>query len=178
MKKFSLISWIAVLTLVLFGCNQTSKSTDKTEQTKENVMNLELFLNFDGNCREAVEFYAKVFKSEVSNLMTYGEAPADPNHPIAEKDKDKVCYAGVKVGNIMLMCMDMPSDMPLIVGNNVTPTVSVSDKQEVERLFAELKVGGEVYMELQQTFYSELYGMVKDKYGVIWHILHYVPQMQ
>ena len=43
-------------------------------------MQLELFINFNGNCREAVEFYAKVFKSSVNNLMTYGEAPPDPDY--------------------------------------------------------------------------------------------------
>ena len=139
-------------------------------------MKLELFINFDGNCREAVAFYAKVFKSEISNLMTYGEAPADPDCPIADEDKEKVCYAGVKVGNMIMMCMDMPSDMPLVLGNNINPTLNTSDKQEVERIFNELKDGGEVYMELQQTFYSELYGMLKDRYGVIWHIMYYVNE--
>ena len=75
-------------------------------------MKFELFINFDGNCHEAVDFYAKVFKSEVKNLMTFGQ-------------------------------------------------------------FNELKTSGEVYMELQQTFFSELFGMAKDKFGVIWQILFY-----
>ena len=136
-------------------------------------MNLELFINFDGNCREAVAFYAKVFKSEVNNLMTYGQSPPDPNFPIAEVDRDKVMYAGVQIGGITVMFMDMPSGSPLIAGNNINPTVSMDNKEEVERIFNELKVGGEVYMELQQTFFSELYGMIRDKFGVIWQILYY-----
>ena len=136
-------------------------------------MNLELFINFDGNCREAVAFYAKVFKSEVKNLMTYSQAPADPNFPLAEADKDKVMYADVAIGGITVMFMDMPSDSPLVVGNNINPTISMDNKDEVARIFNELKVDGEVYMELQQTFFSELYGMIKDKFGVIWQILFY-----
>ena len=136
-------------------------------------MKLELFVNFDGNCREAVAFYAKVFKSEVNNLMTYGQAPADPNYPLAEADKDKVMYADVAIGGITVMFMDMPADSPLVVGNNINPTISMDNKEEVARIFNELKVDGEVYMELQQTFFSELYGMVKDKFGVIWQILFY-----
>jgi len=47
---------------------------------------------------------------------------------------------------------------------------------EVTRLFNELKEGGEVIMELGQAFFSELYGMVQDKFGVIWQILQYSPQ--
>jgi len=136
-------------------------------------MQLELFINFNGNCREAVEFYAKVFKSEVGNLMTYGQAPPDPNYPVADEDKDKVIYAGVPIGGIVVMCMDMPVGSPLVVGNNVNPTISMDDKEEVTRVFNELKDDGKVLMELQKTFFSELYGMVEDKFGVIWQILYY-----
>ena len=137
-------------------------------------MNLELFINFDGNCREAAAFYAKVFKSEVNNLMTYGQCPPDPNYPLKEEDKDKVMYAGVIIGGITVMFMDMPSGFPLVVGNNINPTVNLDKKEEVSRVFNELKIEGEVLMELQKTFFSELYGLVKDKFGVIWHILYYV----
>ncbi|MCL2682880.1 MAG: VOC family protein [Bacteroidales bacterium] len=136
-------------------------------------MQLELFVNFDGNCREAVEFYATIFKSEVKNLMTYGQAPPDPNHPVAEADTDKVMYADVLIGGVTVMFMDMPTAYPLVIGNNISPTVSMADMNEVERIFSELKVGGEVYMELQKTFFSEKYGMLKDKFGVIWQILYY-----
>jgi len=139
-------------------------------------MNLELFFNFDGNCREAVEFYAKVFKSEVQNLMTYGQVPADPNSPVSKEDSEKICYASVRIGGQTVMFMDMPSDTPLVMGNQINPTLNLPDKQEVERVFNELKEGGEIYRELQQTFYSELYGMVKDKYGVNWHVMYYVEE--
>ena len=136
-------------------------------------MNLELFFNFDGNCREAVEFYAKVFKSEVKNLMTFGQAPPDPNFPLQEADRDKLMYADVKIGGITVMFMDMPLGFSLVEGNNINPTISMDSKEEVKRIFNELKEGGEVSMELQQTFFSELYGMVKDKFGIIWQILYY-----
>jgi PhnB protein len=136
-------------------------------------MKLELFVNFDGNCREAVEFYAKVFKSEVKNLCTYGQTPPDPKFPMAEADREKVCYSDVLIGGLTVMFSDVPTGSPFVAGNNITPTVSVDCKKEVERIFNELKTGGEVYMELQQTFFSELFGMTKDKFGVIWQILYY-----
>ena len=139
-------------------------------------MQLELFINFDGNCREALDFYAKVFKSDAENLMTYADSPPDPNHPIAEADKDLIMYANMRIGGVTVMFMDMPSGLPLVIGNNITPTVSTDNKDEITRMFNELKEGGEVYVELGQAFFSEWYGMVKDKYGVIWQILHYVPQ--
>ena len=136
-------------------------------------MKLEMFINFNGNCREAVEFYAKVFKTEVLNLMTYADAPPDPDYTVAEADKNRVLYAGLQLGSITVMFSDCPTDSEFIRGNNVTPTYSVDDKDEVTRIFNELKDGGEVHMELGPTFFSELFGMVEDKFGVIWQILYY-----
>ena len=86
-------------------------------------MQLEMFINFNGNCREAVEFYAKVFKSKVENLMTYGEAPPDPGYILAEADRYKIMYAGIPIGGMVVMFMDMPSDFPLAVGNNIKRSV-------------------------------------------------------
>ena len=85
-------------------------------------------------------------------------------------------YADVLIGGITVMFMDMPTGSPLFAGNNITPTLSMDNQEEVERIFNELKEGGEVYMELQKTFFSELFGMLKDKFGVIWQILYYTRQ--
>ena len=137
-------------------------------------MRIELFINFDGNCREAVEFYAKVFKSEVTNLMTYEQAPPVPGYTVPDADKNRVLYAGVPVGNMVVMFSDCASGSPFIAGNNICPTFSTDDKAEIERVYNDLKEGGEVYMELGKTFFSEMFAMVKDKFGVIWQISHYV----
>ena len=139
-------------------------------------MFVEFFVNFDGNCREAVEYYAKVFKSEVSNLMTYSDAPPDPNHPVAEGDKDKVLYAGVKIGNVVGMFSDTPTGAPFVKGTNVALTVSLDDKDEVKRIYDELSDGGSVIMPLGPTFFSEMFSMFEDKFGVIWQVLYYVQE--
>ena len=139
-------------------------------------MKLEMFINFNGNCREAVEFYAKVFRTEIGNIMTYGEAPPDPNYTIAEVDRDRIMYAGIPVGGMVLMFMDASSDHATTIGDNITPTLSTDSKDEVTRLFTELSEGGETIMELQQAFFSEWYGMIKDKFGICWQILQYSPQ--
>jgi len=138
-------------------------------------MLLEMFINFDGDCREAVELYAKIFKSEVTNLMTYGDTPTDSGYEVPEADKDLIMYAGVPMGNMVLMCMDMPSGMPLVKGNNVMPTISFPDKAEVRRVFEEFAKEGTVNTEPTPMFFSELFASVTDKFGVHWQILHYVP---
>ena len=137
-------------------------------------MRLEVFIHFDGNCRQALDFYEKVFNSKVQHLMTYGETPADPDIRVTDADKDRVCYAGIPVGDITLMFSDVPSNHNFVVGNNISPTFSTDNKDEVDRIYNCLKEEGEVFMELQKTFFSELYCMVKDKFGIIWQILYYV----
>jgi PhnB protein len=137
-------------------------------------MQLELFFNFDGNCHEAVNFYAKVFKSSVNNLMTYGDTPSDPNMPVSASDKNRIMYAGVPIGGMIVMFSDFPSGSEYICGNNISPTISTDDKDEVTRIFNELKEGGEIYMDLQKTFFSEWYGMIRDKFGIVWQILYYI----
>lgn len=138
-------------------------------------MKLDLFLNFGGDCRQAVEFYAQVFQAEVRDLMTYGDTPPDPNYTILEEDKDKIMYAGMELGGVTVMFMDMPSDSPLILGNQLSPTVSTGDMAEVTRIFQGLAEGGTIYAPLEKTFFSELYGMVEDKFGITWQILYYIP---
>ena len=134
-------------------------------------MRFELFINFNGNCREAVDFYAGVFNSEVKNIMTAGEAPADPNYPLKEADKDLIMYAEVKIGDKNIMFMDMTDECAVTVGNNINPTLNLTDKDEINRIFDRLKEGGKVFVEPNKTFFSEWYCMVEDKFGVVWQIL-------
>jgi len=132
-------------------------------------MTFSVFVNFDGNCREAVEFYAEAFGAETPRMMTYGEAPGANT---SEKDRDRIMYTDLMIGGCNVMFMDFPSDMECVKGNNIQLTLSVPDKEEVRRLFNALKEGGTVGMELEETFWSGLYGMVTDRFGVQWHIMH------
>ena len=136
-------------------------------------MKLEMFINFDGNCREALEFYAKVFKTDVGNLMTYGDAPPDPNYTVPEADRERIMYAGLPMGGMVVMFSDVPAGSEFVQGNNIAPTIGGDDKGEIARLYNELKEGGEVYMALAPTFFSELFAMVEDKFGIIWQISYY-----
>ena len=71
------------------------------------------------------------------------------------------------------MFSDVPSGSGYKAGNNISPTISTNDKEEVRRIFNELSVGGNIYFDLAPTFFSELFGMVTDKYGIHLQILFY-----
>jgi len=135
-------------------------------------MTLEPFVSFNGNCREAVEFYSKVFKTEAPKFMTFRDAPPDDDMGLSEADKDLIMYTDLNIFGVQVMFSDTPPGMPFVAGNNISLTLITKDEDEIRRLFRELGEGGEVDMELQETFWSNLYGMVTDKFGISWQLSH------
>ncbi len=134
-------------------------------------MAFSIFINFDGSCREAVAFYAQAFGRPVPQMMTYGEAPEQPDFPLPGDAKDRILYTSLDIGGTNVMFSDVPPGMEgFVVGTNVSPVVSSTSRDEVRAMFEALKEGGTVEMELQETFFSGLYGMVTDRFGVVWQL--------
>ncbi len=134
-------------------------------------MSVEVFLNFDGNCREAVLFYAEVFGCEAPRFMTFGEMPANPDFPpMSEEDRRRVLYTSLPIAGGTMMFSDIASFMHLAPGNNVNITVSSPDGEVIRGWFARLKKGGQVHMEPQKTFWSDCYAMLVDRFGIPWQL--------
>jgi len=137
-------------------------------------MKTDLHLVFSGKCREAFAFYEKTFNTKVSFTMTFGEAPEGV--PVPPDGKDLILHTSMPLGSITLMGCDAPKGREATLGGF---QVSVSDpsSDEVERLFDELKASGSVQMPLGKTFWSPLFGMCTDKFGVAWMVSVPGPQM-
>lgn len=131
-------------------------------------MSVDAYLNFNGNCREAVEFYAEVFGIENPQIMSFGETPPHPDFALPEEAKNLVMHARLNVLGSNVMFSDVFPGMPFVVGNNISLAIVSKDLDEVKSLFDKLKVGGTVGMELQETFWSKCYGSLKDKLGIEW----------
>jgi len=131
-------------------------------------MSFDVFLNFDGDCRQALEFYAEVFQlGKPGPCMTYGDAPG---MQIPDEAKDRVLYATLPVFGSNMMFSDCPPGQHYVKGTNIALTLGTNDAKEIERLYNALKEGGMVNMELGKTFFSELYAMVTDKFGITWQL--------
>ncbi|OOE10632.1 VOC family protein [Fictibacillus arsenicus] len=133
-------------------------------------MSVDVYLNFNGNCREAVEFYAEVFKTEKPQIMTFGEAPPNPNYELPEEARDLVMHTRLNIDGSNVMFSDTFPSMPFVEGNNVTLAIVNKDMDQIKSMYEGLKEGGEVVMELQETFWSKLYGQVTDKFGIHWQL--------
>jgi PhnB protein len=133
------------------------------------MVSFNVFLCFDGDCRAALEFYAKVFKLDApKHIMTYGQAPGFTG---SEADKDRIIYAALPVFGRNVMLSDCPAGSDYVKGTNIALTLeNATDANEIERLFAALSNGGSVNVEPGKTFFSELYAMVTDKFGITWQL--------
>ena len=131
-------------------------------------MSVDVYLNFNGNCREAVEFYADVFQTEAPKFQTFGEMPEHPDHPLPEGAKSMILHSRLKISGSNVMFSDTFPGMPFTVGSNISLAIVSDDRAMIERAFTQLSEGGNADMELQTTAWSELYGRLTDRYGIIW----------
>lgn len=131
-------------------------------------MAVNVYINFNGNCRKAVEFYAEVFGTEKPKIMTFGEAPSNPEHPIPEEAKDLVIHTNLNINGSIVMFSDVFPGMPFTAGNNISLTIVSKNIDEIKSLFNKMKEGGTVEMYIQETFWSKCYGSLTDKFGIPW----------
>ena len=133
-------------------------------------MAVQAYINFDGNCKEAVDFYADVFETEKQQIMLYGDMPPDPGFPLTEETKNFVMHTFLNIKGTKVMFSDVPPGMPVVKGNNISLTVIGKDKDEIKSMFKKLRDGGTIGMDLQETFWSKCYGFVTDKFGIGWQL--------
>ncbi|WP_417900212.1 VOC family protein [Bacillus haimaensis] len=133
-------------------------------------MSVDVYLVFNGNCREAVEFYARVFKTEAPRIMTFGDSPPNPDYPLPEEAKELVMHTRLNIDGSNVMFSDTFPGQPFVAGNNITLALISKNMDDLKSWYEQLKDGGTVGMELQETFWSKLYGQVTDKFGIHWQI--------
>jgi PhnB protein len=125
------------------------------------------YLFFNGRCEEALEFYRKALGAEITMMMHYKDSP-DP--AAAHASGDKVMHANFRIGETQIMASDgRDGGQPVFQGFALTLNVPI--EADANRYFSALADGGDVQMPLTKTFYSPRFGMVIDRFGVLWMIL-------
>lgn len=120
------------------------------------------YLNFDGNCREAMQFYQKSLGAELQ-LVTFGEMPGNP-----PEVKDRIMHARLAKGSTLLMGSDLMPGMPHQKGTNFSIAVHCDSVPEIEGYFNALGEHGKITMPLQATPWAQRFGMLTDQFGVNW----------
>ena len=135
-------------------------------------MKLHTFLNFGGNCEQAFRFYEKHLGGQIVMLMRRAEQPDQPaKWPGWEQS---VQYAIMNIAETQLMASDVPPDrfQPM---RSVYLSLSVDGAAEAERVWALLSDGGQIYMPLEETFFADRFGQLRDRFGTSWMILAQKP---
>ena len=124
------------------------------------------YLNFNGNTKEAMEFYRSVFGGELK-LNTFGEFP---NPDLPEDYKDKIMHAVLESDDITIMASEGQPGGTINFGDNISLSLSGDDQEKLTGYFNKLAEGGEVTMPLEKQMWGDEFGMLKDKQGVYWMV--------
>ena len=127
------------------------------------------YLNFDGNCADAMRFYASVFGGEAT-IMRFSDAPMPP----APGTEQRTMHAALPVGDTTLMASDTMPGMPFSPGTNVHLSLAFDDEDEQTRIYQALVAGGSADMPLAQQFFGR-FGALTDRFGVKWMLIVEAP---
>ncbi|HYE69001.1 MAG TPA: VOC family protein [Anaerovoracaceae bacterium] len=133
-------------------------------------ISLNPYLNLDGTTEEAVHFYEKALGGKVIGIMKFGDMPENPDHPMTDDMKNRVMHAHLKVGDSDLMFSDTFPGMPHQPGDTVQIAIHPQEEARAREIFAALEDGGQAVMPLMKTDWSPLYGIVRDKFGVVFQV--------
>ena len=130
------------------------------------------YLNFNGNCEDAFNFYKSVFGGEFTYIGRFGEMPEGDGYTVPEADKNKIMHICLPIGNTILMGSDTGGDWAptFVQGNNFSVSISPENKEEADKLFNGLSAGGHVTMPMEETFWGAYFGMLTDKFGINWMV--------
>jgi PhnB protein len=129
------------------------------------------YLNFNGNCEEAFEFYKSVLGGEFKNFSRFSEIPSSENFKLDEHEAQKIMHVSLVVSDMfVLMGSDAMKGQTVEFGNNNWLSVQLDSKEEAAKIFAGLSDGGEILMPIADTFWGGYFGMFKDKFGMSWMI--------
>jgi len=130
------------------------------------------WINFNGNAEDAFIFYKSVFGGEFTKVIRFNDLASTEFKP-AEEEENKIMYIALPIGKSNVL---VANDVPEIMGrvnereNRSKILVNTESKEEADRLFADLSVGGEVEGPMDDGPYGSYMGMFRDKYGIEWII--------
>ena len=139
-------------------------------------MKLTTYLNFPGNCREALEFYEKHLDAKILMKSTFAEMSPQgaPQNLPPGLNPNGILHARFMLGDTLVMASDGPKVEPM---RSAYLTLSLDSNEEVERIYTALTDGGEIFMPIGETFFAHRFGQFRDKFGVNWMVIH-EKQMQ
>jgi PhnB protein len=140
-------------------------------------MKVHTYLNFPGNCLEAMSFYEKHLGAKILMKSTFADMSstgAPQNLPPGLKP-DGIMHARFTLGDAAIMASDGPKVEPM---RSAYISLSVDSNEEAERIYAALSEGGEIFMKMGEMFFAHRFAQLRDKFGINWMIIHEKPMQR
>jgi PhnB protein len=135
---------------------------------------INIYLTFNGKCKEAFDFYKSIFGGEFQQISTFSEMPPQKGMPpIKKEEKDRIMHVSLPINKeSVLMGSDTGGEWvkDFKKGNNFSISVSANTKDEADKFFRGLSNGGNVKMPMDKTFWGSYFGMLEDKFGINWMV--------
>jgi PhnB protein len=131
-------------------------------------MQINPYIFFDGDCRQAFEFYAKVLGGRIEAMLTHEETPAGSN--VGADWQDKIIHARLAIGDWFIMASDSPPDLGPVKPSGFYVQLDFPTPEEAERVFNAFAEGGEVRMPFGPTFWARRFGMLVDRFQIPWMV--------
>jgi PhnB protein len=136
-------------------------------------MKVNTYLNFPGNCAEALAFYEKHLGAKMLVKGTYADMSkhgGPTNLPPGVKP-ESIIHARFTLGDTLVMASDGPPERTQPM-RSAYVCLSVEATEEAERIYKALTEGGEVFMAMGETFFAYRFGQLRDKFGINWMVIH------
>jgi PhnB protein len=136
------------------------------------MASVSIYLNFNGNCEEAFNFYKSVFGGSFPHVGRYKDMPAgEGGKTFSGEEGEKIMHMSLAIsdGNY-IMGGDTGGEWAKDYkqGNNFSISINAHSQEEAERIFNGLAAGGQITMPLNKTFWGDYFGMLTDRFGVNW----------
>jgi PhnB protein len=129
------------------------------------------YINFNGNAEEAFNFYKSVFGGEFETIVRFKDLESS-EFPVPENEANKIMRIVLPIGGNTLIANDVPKSMgPVSEDENRSKiAISAETKEEADKLFNGLSVGGSVEMSMAKSPWGTYFAMFRDKYGIEWTV--------
>ena len=128
-------------------------------------MKLDIYVNYAGHCEKAFQFYEQHLGGKITMMTSHQQLP--PNFP--KEWKNPILHARIEIGGITVMGADIPNAEPM---RSAYLTIRVDTPEKAEHIYNLLSSDGEIFMEMQKTFFANRFAMLRDKFGTSWMLLN------
>ncbi len=128
-------------------------------------MNLSIYINYPGHCEVAFRFYERHLDANIVTMTVHEQPPAH----FPQEWARPILHAIMEIGGTLVRAADVPGAEPM---RSAYLTLNLDSAERAEAVFELLSTDGQIFMQMEQTFFANRFGMLRDKFGTSWMLLH------